>query len=708
MSLIYGDDESDLAEKDEEINMEKMDYFLKEKESLKNNKKNHKKDSKNEEYDDILDQEALMNVPTKSLSMKNKKNNNNSKGNIKEIYDTSLEGVEIPLLNNNVNNGSLMLTELLDLDNSKSKSKSTINIIDDEKEKNEKSNIFLKNKLENFKIPISLKKGINSGIEKTHNEVHDDFKNDILNISKKNISIHELLSLNKSHGNIFLTRVEKIPKDKMKRLKNLKLEEQHLKKNIAKIEQNKKLIEEGVPLKGNLVDINIRKSQLKNISNIKEDLVSKLAKINEKIDILLNEEKLRKKRKNIQYDNNLEDEQEQYNLRLVKLQKEQNLQRAKFNDDLRLASEKRQKYLDKKEKELMEKKNQFLKNIKDNDRENFLKRKKEAEEKLEKTKKYMKEKFKRKLNEYRFYKFKEQFENNEKKLIDKVNMMKKDSLVTQKEILELDKKIKEQKKLLLEDAEEKKKQLQKLWSYRSQTLPVYKHPLTTKLEKEQEQELERIEEEKKKKECNDLDKRNYKPPKVIVNQKLKIQREIRKDKTDKESVLRTELNNKKRLDKLKFTPVNSPKNLKIIHELSQELNNNNYIDYKEVKSMINKKHKKLLKPLQILHPKPEKPIDYLTQMIIEKSKNKDKEKNSDINIYKIFNKNKEKSGNILESLKMAKAQTEAIDNKVNQKKQILHLNGGYLNNPQLGDEVGDLLIESIQTKLNIMNKLNGE
>ena len=38
----------------------------------------------------------------------------------------------------------------------------------------------------------------------------------------------------------------------------------------------------------------------------------------------------------------------------------------------------------------------------------------------------------------------------------------------------------------------------------------------------------------------------------------------------------------------------------------------------------------------------------------------------------------------------------------------MKLNGGYLNNPQLGDEVGDLLIESIQTKLGIMNKLNGE
>ena len=141
-------------------------------------------------------------------------------------------------------------------------------------------------------------------------------------------------------------------------------------------------------------------------------------------------------------------------------------------------------------------------------------------------------------------------------------MMKKDSLASQKELQELSKKIKEQKKLLSEDAEEKKKQLLKLWSYRSQALPSYKHPLKIKIEDELNQKLEKEEEEKKKKECNELEKRNYKPPKVIINQKLKFQREIRKDKIDKESVLRTELSNKKRLDRLKFTPLNSPKNLK--------------------------------------------------------------------------------------------------------------------------------------------------
>ena len=717
MSLIY--DESDVAEKDEEINVEKIIQDDKEKNEHpknKNNKKKEAKEEKEEEDDYILAHEALMNIPTKSISLKKKyKMKNLSSVNPKEVYDSSLDNVDIPIINTNINNGSLMLTELLDLENNNSDNKSKSKITLNKTYEKEESSKFLKKKLDNIKISSNLKDGINSGIKKTHDEIHDDFKNDILNISKKNTSINEILSLNKSNSHIFLTGVDKISKENIKRLKNLKLEEEFLKKNLAKLEQNKILIENGVPLKNNIVDTNIRKSQLKNISDIKENLVSKLLKINQKIDILLNEEKLRNKGRVKQYYDNLEDSQEQYNLHLVKLQEVENMQRAKFNEDLKLASEKKQKELEKKEKEIEDKKNQYLKNMKDKERENFLRRKKDVDEKLEKTKKFINEKFSKKISDYRFYKYKENFENSEKKLIDKVNMVKKDSLVTQKEIQELSKKIKEQKKLLSEDAEEKKKQLLKLWTYRSQTLPIYKHPLTIKLEEEQILKLEKEEEEKKKKEYLELEKRNYKPPKVVINEKLKTQRETRKDKTDKESVLRTELNNKKKLDKFKFTPITSAKNMKIIHELSQELNNNNYIDYDEVKSMIGKRSKKILKPIHILHPKPDKPIDYLTQMIMEKDKKKSKsndndngkEKLTDFDINKIFDKNKEK-GNIIESIKMAKIHTETIDNKVQQKKQMLRINGGYLNNPELGDEVGDLLIESISNKLKIMNKLNGE
>ena len=700
MSLIYNEFEgSDKNGKDEELKIEKM---LIDSEKSKRKKTKKKKTSKNSE--------------------EKKELTSDSKEKVMDKYDTSLEGLEIPLLNNNINNGSLMLTELLDIDNNKNNQEEINNITNTNNINNGTLNIsdnnnasFLKKKLDNVKLPKNLKNDINTGIEKSHLEIHDDFKNDLLNISNKRKTVNEILGLNKSNENIFLTSVDKISKENLKRLKSLKLEEKNIKKNIAKINMNTKLLEDGLSLKNNIVDENIRKSQLKNMIDLKENFINKLIRVNQKIELILTKEKMSQKVKK-KYDLEILDEaQEEYNSHLKKLKEEQNKNRAKFNSDLKIAYEKHQKFCDQLELEKSGKLEKLIKERKETERKAILKRKKEADEILEKSKKYLNEKFTKKNNDYRYYQLKEKFDNNEKKLIDKVNMQKKDPLVTQEEIKELSKKIKEQKKILVEDAEEKKKQLIKLWSYRSQTLPTYKHPLTVKLEEELALKMQQNDENKKKKECNDLEKRNYQPPKVVQSQKLKSQRETRKDKVDRESVMQTELNNKKRLDRLKFTPIVSPKNLKIIQEeLNQELNNEFEFD---IKSILQKKKKKILKPIRILHPKPDKPIDYLTQMIIEKEKNKNKsmqEKTEDsIDIKpnidkKIVSRNEKKQENLIDTIKMVKAQTESIDNKVQQKKQILKLNGGYLNNPKLGDEVGDLLIESIQTKLNIMNKLNGD
>ena len=696
MSLIYNEFEgSDKNGNEEELKMEKM--VIRSKQQKKKSTKRKSIEKIDEEKKDITP------IP------KEKETN--------EKYDTSMEGLEIPLLNNNINNGSLMLTELLDIENNNNKddlnntNNRTLNISDN----NNQNSSFLKKKLEKVDLPKSLKNDISSRIGKSHDEIHDDFKNDLLNISSKRTNINELISLNKSNNNIFLTGVNKISKKNLKRLKDLKKEEKNIKKNIAKINMNTKIIEDALSLKNNIVDENIRKSQLKNMNDMKENFITKLIKINQKIEIILGEEKMTqrdKKKLNLEV---LDDTQEQYNLYLKKLKEEQDKHKAIFENDLKVTQEKHQKYCEQLELEKSGKLLSLIKERKDIERKAILKRKKEADEILEKSKKYIHEKFSKKENDYRYFQLKEQYENNEKKLLDKINMVKKEPLVTQAELKELSKKIREQKKLLGEDAEDKKKQLIKLWSFRSQTLPTYKHPLTAQLEEELKLKMQKGDDDKKKRECNDLEKRNYQPPKVVKSEKLKMQREIRKDKVDRESVMQTELNNKKRLDKLRFTPIASPKNFKIIQEeLNQEVNN--ALDF-DIKSILQKKRKKILKPIRILHPKPDKPIDYLTQMIVEKEKNKNKsikenyeesfEIKDNLDIKK-KSRNDQKEDNIIDALKMVKAQTENIDNKVQQKKQMLKLNGGYLNNPKLGDEVGDLLIESIQNKLNIMNKLNGE
>ena len=63
--------------------------------------------------------------------------------------------------------------------------------------------------------------------------------------------------------------------------------------------------------------------------------------------------------------------------------------------------------------------------------------------------------------------------------------------------------------------------MRELWSYRSQTLPTYHHPLVDKIEEEKIKKITEEEDEKKKKECNQLEKNNYKPPSVKINHTLK-------------------------------------------------------------------------------------------------------------------------------------------------------------------------------------------
>ena len=172
-------------------------------------------------------------------------------------------------------------------------------------------------------------------------------------------------------------------------------------------------------------------------------------------------------------------------------------------------------------------------------------------------------------------------------------------------------------------------------------------------------------------------------------------------------VLETELNNKKRLNVFRYTPIKTKKANIIKDEKSLELSNNNYIDLSEIKKSNQLKNKAKLKPIQILHPKPDKPIDYLKEMKENRNKSTDGEKKNAIKFDDLFTDDK-KSENILETLEIAKLRTDSLDRKVKRKKEMMNSNGGYLQNPYLASEIGDLLVESISAKLKLMNKLSGE
>ena len=54
-----------------------------------------------------------------------------------------------------------------------------------------------------------------------------------------------------------------------------------------------------------------------------------------------------------------------------------------------------------------------------------------------------------------------------------------------------------------------------------------------------------------------------------------------------------------------------------------------------------------------------------------------------------------------------KLKTDKIDDEVKQKRLYIKVNGGYSNNPEETDEMGDLMIESLKAKVKMFNKLSG-
>ena len=606
--------------------------------------------------------------------------------------------------------------------------------------------------MENLNFSKNLRVGINLGFEKVNDQLKDDLVDNYnINENKKN-TIEELVPKPKNNLNLNYNNLKdikgikyKIDKESINRLKNLKIEEKHIKIKLNKLEENQKLLDSELPIKNDIISYNNRKINIKKIALMKNDLISQLNYNSSKISQILDSNRLinrnlliknyispetYKKSRNDNIDSNniildninknfcLSEDQERFNKHLLQIQKEEKKHREKIQKDLKISSEKKCKEIELKENKKLQRQKCYLEELKTKEKQFLNKIKEKNNLILEKSNKYIGEKSHKKKKDYLFYQFQKKFENNEKKLIDKVNLMKKDSLVTKKELEELANKREEQKKILEEGLNERKLKLIKMWKERSQTLPVYKHPIVDMLEDEEFDLLDEKEEKKEKKEKNELEKRNYRPPKVKIDLNLKNIRENRNIKTNKDSVTQTEINNKNRLLKnLDFMAniIQAAKEENI--ELKKNNKKNKLNDLKYNERIINSVKKiNNLKSLDInenrirhnfkLLPKPDKPIDYLKE-IIKQKKSKNKKMKIDKGVGNIFSEIKPGGNDIIETLDMVKSINNAIDRKVIEKKEALKIKGGYLNNTKLGDEVGNLLIESIQNKLSLLNKLNG-
>lgn len=616
------------------------------------------------------------------------------------------------------------------------------------------SHKYLRKKLEDLNCDKNLQFGINSGFDKVNEEIKDDLGYNYNFDENKKFNFEELLSKSKSSLKLNFNRngiIYNIDKESIMRLKNLKNNEKYMKNKLSKIEANKKIIDSELPIKNDIIMQNTRKSNLKEIESMKNNLLLRLRYNSSRITDIIDSNKqlnrnlliknymspiVQKIGRNNNSDSNsnaltlgnitknlhycLSEDQEKFNRHLLEIQKEQNIFREKAQKDLKISNQKKIKELELNENMKIQKQKNHLEEMRNKEKIFLSKMKEKNDLILKNSNKFIDKKNHKKTKDYLFSLLKEKYDKNEKKLIDKANMVKKDSLVTKKELKELADKREEQKKILEEGINDRKIKLLKMWKQRSQTLPVYKHPVVDMLEDEEYDLLEDEEDKKEKKEKNEREKKNYKPPPVKVDFKLKEIREGRYMKTKKDLVIKTEISNKNRLMKnLNFIAniIEAAKEEELEKEKEKEKNKqktkkninldnvgNKNKKNRVAKSIESKKHN------YILHPKPEKPIDYLKEMIKKNDSMKSKIKR-DVGVGDIFTDFKDVSGknninHISEMLDMIKSKTNAIDQKVLEKKEFLKAKGGYLNNTKLGDEVGTLLIKSIQTKLSLLNKFN--
>ena len=63
------------------------------------------------------------------------------------------------------------------------------------------------------------------------------------------------------------------------------------------------------------------------------------------------------------------------------------------------------------------------------------------------------------------------------------------------------------------------------------------------------------------------------------------------------------------------------------------------------------------------------------------------------------------NSNIVESLMTARNQIEKIDDKLKRKKMLLNMKDSYTNDINLVNQVGQLLVDSVQSKINVLSKI---
>ena len=715
--------------------------------------KSKKKIQNNEQKQKEIEKPEIIEPESKKLEkIKDSFNNNKDLTNEKNLNKSQSnfnlrEEVDNPihkLLQEKQNNIDPDLLHIIS-SNLSDKSKNQISDENNEKENNEKENNDIN------------KKKLNKIILLNNNDF--TYKEAKANTVKDNNKKIDYINFN------FINR----PKDPVtqKIIKNLRINEKEVVHDLSKIMQNEKLLKNQSYLQlinNNPNNINLDKKrlelELKLLNDNKKGYMMRLDQIKLRIKQLEdkyerqqgifdnerkeNLNKLKNKLSNLI----MNQSNDELNIKIKKLKNENIKLLANMQNDIEKNLIKKINEFEKTKKEEEQNKLLLIKKIRDEERKEIIKRKNKMSEETKKLNQFINKK--PEIKKYLYQKINNTFqemtnkrilqENNKRKIImkpimeDEMNeMMRNYKIYKNKRNLEI---------------QENTQKLKKSWSERNMLIPTYKTQLKQLIEEEDHNmKVEKENEIEKKKEMKN-NQINY--SKKLEDKKVFIQKQINeKNKNkDEETILKNRISPKPPLimsniniysnlirEKLFLKQNNkSQDNIKLPNNkdfLNKNNTNNKYTILKskalDISDKIRKANMIKLPNLNMYK------INNIINLNNNENDNNSNKNNRNISIIKgtnnsVTNKNKnsktiqvenvdykgtkeiqkliEKNGFDRNTLEMANSKLERLSEKQKQKSLLLKCEGGFVNNPGLGEEVCDILIDSMTAKLSLINEMD--
>ena len=529
-------------------------------------------------------------------------------------------------------------------------------------------------------------------------KIYDPTINKALNILKQNEE-QIIKDIHKINNNINLLKNE-TSMNNVNNIHDLNKEKKKIEDKIKVLEKEKSLfIEKLEEIKNRRNSMNYQ--QEKELGIIEKNKKLKLKKF---IDDLNNKEK-----------NEIIEE------KIKKIQEDSKKLQLKMKSDLEEVINKKNFKMDQLEKEKEDKIKKYLNDMKEEEKKYIKTRNQKAKEQLLKLKELQLENNKQQKNKKTIHLYKEIEDNYLKNEEDKVkieNKSRKEKMkhIDLNEFNELAKNFDEMKSKQLYESKLKIKKQREIWSQRYKLIPEYVNPLNKVIEEEKnimkKKEQEKILEMQK---LKDLQKQ-YKVPKPLIIAKEKTIDIVDQRKQKSKKILIKSSSYSDVIRQKMMVKFNTTKNKK---EKGEEADTNinkakDIINFKLPLICLKEKYRKVNKSFEKdknNNQNHELSTDYLNQRRLINEKNRERKRNlgelSNLDYSKTNDIRKLIKENGLDEnmLKMAKSKLEILDEKKKQKALLLKLNGGIANKPDLGEEICDLMIDSIQARLSIIQEI---